>query len=158
MMMIIFQTAAKCSKREKKQHSGYGTDCFSSSPSCSSDWNNKKKDPLPISSGTGPDNTNKFNMVNKILKEQEILTTGFSDYRSRKRAIMEILVDCNLASYAKEFRNIVDIEHAKKLTHTDLRAKGLQFYEERDRLMTAFMEYKLNKKGSRSDTRRNKAR
>eukprot|EP00924_Labyrinthula_sp_SR-Ha-C_P010397 augustus_masked-scaffold_23-processed-gene-5.54-mRNA-1 protein AED:0.11 eAED:1.00 QI:0/-1/0/1/-1/1/1/0/443 len=81
-----------------------------------------------------------------LYLQRERLINAFADYRPKNKAIMKILIDCNLASHAREFEKLIDVEDAKNLTHSDLRAMGINLYGQRERLMRAFMEYKSDKK------------
>lgn len=81
-----------------------------------------------------------------LYLQRERLINAFADYRPKNKAIMKILIDCNLASHAREFEKLIDVEDAKNLTHSDLRAMGINLYGQRERLMRAFMEYKPEKK------------
>lgn len=80
-----------------------------------------------------------------LYLQRERLINAFADYRPKNKAIMKILIDCNLASHAREFEKLIDVEDAKNLTHSDLRAMGINLYGQRERLMRAFMEYKKKK-------------
>lgn len=81
-----------------------------------------------------------------LYLQRERLINAFADYRPKNKAIMKILIDSNLASHAREFEKLIDVEDAKNLTHSDLRAMGINLYGQRERLMRAFMEYKPGKK------------
>jgi len=81
-----------------------------------------------------------------LYLQRERLINAFADYRPKNKAIMKILIDCNLASHAREFEKLIDVEDAKNLTHSDLRAMGINLYGQRERLMRAFMEFKGKKK------------
>lgn len=81
-----------------------------------------------------------------LYLQRERLINAFADYRPKNKVIMKILVDCNLASHAREFEKLIDVDDAKNLTHSDLRAMGINLYGQRERLMRAFMEYKPAKK------------
>lgn len=80
-----------------------------------------------------------------LYLQRERLINAFADYRPKNKAIMKLLIDCNLASHAREFEKLIDVEDAKNLTHSDLRAMGINLYGQRERLMRAFMEYKKKK-------------
>uniref|UniRef100_A0A6S8CXK1 SAM domain-containing protein n=1 Tax=Aplanochytrium stocchinoi TaxID=215587 RepID=A0A6S8CXK1_9STRA len=81
-----------------------------------------------------------------LYLQRERLINAFADYRPKNKAIMKILIDCNLASHAREFEKLIDVEDAKNLTHSDLRAMGINLYGQRERLMRAFMEFKPKSK------------
>lgn len=81
-----------------------------------------------------------------LYLQRERLINAFADYRPKNKAIMKILIDCNLASHAREFEKLIDVEDSKNLTHSDLRAMGINLYGQRERLMRAFMEFKPAKK------------
>lgn len=81
-----------------------------------------------------------------LYLQRERLINAFADYRPKNKIIMKILIDCNLASHAREFEKLIDVEDAKNLTHSDLRAMGINLYGQRERLMRAFMEYKPARK------------
>lgn len=83
-----------------------------------------------------------------LYLQRERLINAFADYRPKNKDIMKILIDCNLASHAREFEKLIDVEEAKQLTHSDLRAMGINLYGQRERLMRAFMEWKPKKSKS----------